>query len=487
MIPKMSYAVGYTAEYGALQNNLFNIQKKLDKTMEKLSTGSRVNDMKDDMSAKAMADVLKSWKVGTDEAIENIKEFIAFTKTAEDALDKLQEILFDMKQTVDRLTGIDNPSENGIAQNELEANLMAYERIVEQTQFKGWKVFDEMIYPLDTGNATGLATFRYRNFRFAAGRENVMSWDLGISPKSYNMGQVIQLKSLDIKLAVSGGKKITTTITDIGGVGSAVKKGDLIINGIDVFEAAKAVDAQLKASVGINNIATLEKAIEYALGGNASVQVVMSTGQAVGGGEVVAHIYINTPFELDIQVSSTGIGSALVGGKVGKLETMQLIPDKALDYVNAMNGRATYDDGAFVELTYDGLAKYVDEAVAKVDTVSGKVLTLSEDINVNTNLNNVNVLGMQQAGDAKVIIEAAIQQIDEMRGILAAYQKQAEHLITNRLQESNVVEAQVSKLTETDYAKELAEFTKQQITQQAGINMLAQKRQMAQLITQLLR
>jgi len=99
----------------------------------------------------------------------------------------------------------------------------------------------------------------------------------------------------------------------------------------------------------------------------------------------------------------------------------------------------------------------------------------------------VNVLGMEQAGDAKVIIEAAIQQIDEMRGILAAYQKQAEFLISNRQVESNKVEAQVSQLTETDYAKELAKLTKQQIVQQAGVNMLAQKRQMAQLITQLLR
>jgi flagellin len=205
MIPNMNFAIGYSAEYGALQNNMFNIQRKLDKTMENLSTGSKVNDMKDDMSGKAIADVLQSWKVGTDEAIENLKEFISFTKTAEDALDKLQEVLFDMKQTVDRLTGIDNPSENGMAQNELEANLMAYERIVEQTQFKGWKVFDEGFMYLDTGNAAGMNTFRYRNFRFAAGRENSMTWDLGLAPKSYNVGKVKQYEFTTFIL-VSAGK-----------------------------------------------------------------------------------------------------------------------------------------------------------------------------------------------------------------------------------------------------------------------------------------
>ena len=370
MIPKMSYAVGYTAEYGALQNNLFNIQKKLDKTMEKLSTGSRVNDMKDDMSAKAMADVLKSWKVGTDEAIENIKEFIAFTKTAEDALDKLQEILFDMKQTVDRLTGIDNPSENGIAQNELEANLMAYERIVEQTQFKGWKVFDEGFMYLDTGNAAGMNTFRFRNFRFAAGRENSMTWDLGLAPKSYNVGKVKQYEfntfilvsagAFDSEgIVASAGYKLTTQIvglakdttnnatlsagellydsvagdvTSVGNFVGVIRKGDVIINGIDLFEAAKAVDPTVKESTGINRIDILEKALEYAFGGNASVQVVLesqnltylrapsvasSAEWAVASVSDVAtaallkvKFYINVPNEFDVAGKGMGDSTA---------------------------------------------------------------------------------------------------------------------------------------------------------------------------------
>jgi flagellin len=487
MIPNMNFAIGYSSEYGALQNNMFNIQKKLDKTMENLSTGSKVNDMKDDMSGKAMADILQSWKVGTDEAIENIKEFISFTKTAEDALDKLQEVLFDMKQTVDRLTGIDNPSENGIAQNELEADLMAYERILEQTQFKGWKVFDEMFLAIDTGNTAQLNTFRYRNFRFAAGRENAMSWDLGLAPKAYNMGKVLSFQG-SVDLAVNSDKEILTSLDSGGGGIGSIKKGDVVINGVDLFEAAKAVDAQIKDSEGITKIDVLEKALEYALGGNASVQVVLSNGEAISDDRATVKIFINTPFELDIQgTSKAEILFGLTSDTMGKQEAVQLLPDAAVDFTNAMVNRENYNDGDFVELTYDATGNKVDANNYIVDSTGNAVKTLAENTVVNTNLASVNVLGMQQAGDAKVIIEAAIQQIDEMRGVLAAYQKQAEHLISNRQQESTAVETQVSQLTETDYAKELAELTKQQIVQQAGVNMLAQKRQMAQLITQLLR
>ncbi|GAB6076196.1 flagellin N-terminal helical domain-containing protein [Desulfurobacterium crinifex] len=583
MIPNMSFAIGYSSEYGALQNNLFSIQKKLDKTMENLSTGSKVNDMKDDMSGKAIADVLQSWKVGTDEAIENLKEFISFTKTAENALDKLQEILFDMKQTVDRLTGIDNPSENGMAQNELEANLMAYERIVEQTQFKGWKVFDEGFMYLDTGNAAGMNTFRYRNFRFAAGRENSMTWDLGLAPKSYNVGKVKQYEfntfilvsagSFDAEgIVASDGYKLTTQIvglvtdgnnstsdnvtlssgeqiydsvageiTSTGGFVGVIRKGDVIINGIDLFEAAKAVDPTVKESTGINRIDILEKALEYAFGGNASVQVVLesqnltylratsiaslgadwavaSASSVATAGLLKVKFYINVPNEFDLagkgMGDSTAVNTALgamfgvatkdSAGNVAwgtlKQEAMQLLPNSTLNFVNAMGNRADYNDGAWQELIYDATGNAIDmsrfeemflvydsaadsDATANITGFRGK----TEETAINTNLNTVNVLGMEQAGDAKVIIEAAIQQIDEMRGILAAYQKQAEYLISNRQVESNKVEAQVSQLTETDYAEELAKLTKQQIVQQAGVNMLAQKRQMAQLITQLLR
>jgi flagellin-like hook-associated protein FlgL len=100
---------------------------------------------------------------------------------------------------------------------------------------------------------------------------------------------------------------------------------------------------------------------------------------------------------------------------------------------------------------------------------------------------DLNVLTEEAAAMAKVQVEAAINQINELRGVLAALQHQAESLINQRTEESLSTEAQISHITDTDYAKELAEFTKQQIAQQAGVNMLAQKRTQAQLITQLLR
>jgi hypothetical protein len=101
----MSFAVGYSAEYGGIQNSLFQVQKKIDKTMERLSTGKRVNDMKDDEGGKAVADVLSSWKKGTDEAIYNLKEFITMTKTAEKALNDIQDVLLEMKEIMKLVPG----------------------------------------------------------------------------------------------------------------------------------------------------------------------------------------------------------------------------------------------------------------------------------------------------------------------------------------------------------------------------------------------
>ena len=62
----MSFAVGFNAEVGGIQNSLFRLERKMNNTMEALTTGKRVNEMKDDEGGMAIADVMKGWKSGAD-------------------------------------------------------------------------------------------------------------------------------------------------------------------------------------------------------------------------------------------------------------------------------------------------------------------------------------------------------------------------------------------------------------------------------------
>jgi len=451
----MSFAVGFNAEYGGIQNTLFQVQKKLDKTMEHLSSGKRINDMKDDEGGRAIADTMSSWKTGTDESIHNLKEFITMTKIAEKALNDVQDILHEMKQTVDRLNGLETASDRSAAQSQLVELAMAINKIVTHTEYKGFKLFNldennnntylEHTARTDIGNMT---RYSDRYIRYGAGAEDFLSWDLGMDPNAQHLGKVNGIK---------------------------VSKGQIsnyYFNGKNVGEIATQMGIDLGTNDGIVT------AIREALGENVKVDVltdgnvlIQTPGDFVytTGGSGAAHTVRSVVFDTyEMEFTAEGATTTTDDDAVDT--------KTAGDAINLV-GNGNYATGVMGNRRN---AVYYVNASSGEDGKGGKFVARN-------GLFDVNVMSNEAAALARVQIEAAIVQVNELRSVLAAMQHQAESLINQRMEESVAAEAQVSHIVDTDYAKELAQFTKQQIAQQAGVNMLAQKRQMAQLITQLLR
>jgi len=459
---QMSFAVGFNAEYGGIQNTLFQVQKKLDKTMERLSTGKRINDMKDDEGGKAMADVMSSWKSGTDESIYNLKEFITMTKIAEKALNDIQDILFEMKQTIDRLNGLEDATDRSAAQSQLTELAAAINKIVTHTEYKGFKLFNmdennNATYLEHTINGDVINNMTHHNdryIRYGAGAEDFLSWDLGMDPEAQHLG------------------KVTGIVISTG------KVGDYFFNGKNVKEIADELGLDLNTREG------KIQAIKAALGENVKVDVLTASGKVV----------IQTPGDF---VYTTGADAAAKWVRTVLFDTYErefgnagqsarINDGSAIDGVtnpddqNGMGGVGGTGHATGVLGNRGDAVYYFTGDVGTDHSSTGKMVA-------DEGLFDINVMSNEAAALARVQVEAAIQQIDELRGVLAAMQHQAEALINQRMEESVAAEAQISHIVDTDYAKELAEFTKQQIAQQAGVNMLAQKRQMAQLITQLLR
>lgn len=467
----MQFAVGFNAEYGGIQNSLFHVQKKLDKTMEALSTGKRVNDMKDDEGGMAIADTMKSWKTGTDESIHNLKEFLTMTKIAEKALDDIQDVLFQMKQTVDRLNGIEDGTDRSAAQAQLTELASAINKIAQHTEYKGFKLFNMADDQTTVKGAYLMHTVKFdpavttngpishsdRYIRYGAGAEDFLSWDLGMDPRAQQLGMVM-------------GMKISTD-----------NLSSFYFNGKNIGEIARQQGLDLGTKEGKIT------AIREALGENVKVDI-----STAGGNET---IYIQTPGDFTYATGATGAthwirsvlfetyekeftGSAKTTRLEGSYASVGTDDQDATTGVGVNNNKYT---GVVGNRQH---AYYFTNATVGTDvgaTGTAGVIEADEglfDINVTTN---------EAAALARVQVEAAINQINELRGVLSAMQHQAESLINQRMEESVGAEAQISHIMDTDYAKELANFTQQQIAQQAGVNMLSQKRQMAQLITQLLR
>jgi len=271
----MSFAVGFSAEYGGIQNSLFQVQKKLDKTMEKLSTGRRINDMKDDEGGRAIADTMSSWKSGTDESIYNLKEFITMTKIAEKSLNDIQDILFEMKQTVDRLNGIEDATDRSGAQAQLRELAMAINKIVEHTEYKGFKLFniagiggDEKQYLAHTmKDDENVLSHSDRFIRYGAGAEDFLSWDLGMDPRAQQLGMVVGTKiSIDLQDVYQNteGERGAGVAT----VDSAEALSKMYLNGKKLGEIAEENGIDLTTKEGMIT------AIKLALGENVKVDIV---------------------------------------------------------------------------------------------------------------------------------------------------------------------------------------------------------------------
>jgi len=429
----MSFAVGFNAEVGGIQNSLFRIEKKLNNTMEALSTGQRVNEMKDDEGGMAVADVLKSWKSGTEEAIYNLKEFATAAKIVQKALDDIRNILIQMRETVDRVQGMDiDDTERAAAESEIQSLATGINRIIAHTEYKGMNLFNlnESAY-INQNRAEGVASKNAlhiaRFIRMGAGPEDFLNFDFGINPRAEQLGLVL-------RETIKTGGSIT----------------EFYFNGKNVADIAKRNGLDLNTKEGIR------KAVKLAFGGTVKVDF------ASDGLETIV---IQAPGDF---VYTTGAGTG-----VHRVKALSFAIHER-EYNGSNMGKTGVINNKRTEATY-----YMNTST----TTSGEPASRKAV----GGLMDIEIDSQDDAALARVVIDAALVQIDEVAAAVSGMQHMIDSLIDQRMEEVVSAETQVSHIMDTDYAKELANFTKQQIAQQAGVNMLAQKRQMAQLVTQLLR
>ncbi len=106
--------------------------------------------------------------------------------------------------------------------------------------------------------------------------------------------------------------------------------------------------------------------------------------------------------------------------------------------------------------------------------------------NLYTSLAGIDVTTVQGAQDAQAVVDAAINEVSTTRGTLGTFQKNTlESNLRNLRIASQNLTASESRIRDTDMAKEISNFTKNQILLQAGTAMLAQANQVPQVVLSL--
>lgn len=125
------------------QRNLSSSQSSLQTSMQRLSSGLRVNSAKDDAAGLAIAERMNAQVRGMNVAIRNANDAISLAQTAEGAIGKIGDALQRMRElAVQAANGTNNAGDRGNLQTEFFELQNEVSRLVEGTQFNGTTLFD---------------------------------------------------------------------------------------------------------------------------------------------------------------------------------------------------------------------------------------------------------------------------------------------------------------------------------------------------------
>ncbi|ABA88364.1 flagellin [Syntrophotalea carbinolica DSM 2380] len=125
------------------QRSLSKSQNALGKSMQRLSSGLRINSAKDDAAGLAISDRMSSQIKGMNQAVRNANDAISFSQTAEGALGEMTNILQRMRELSVQSANATNSTDDRTALNSEFSELSSeLDRIVDTTKFNGQKLLD---------------------------------------------------------------------------------------------------------------------------------------------------------------------------------------------------------------------------------------------------------------------------------------------------------------------------------------------------------
>jgi flagellin len=466
---------------------------QLAKSLEKLSSGFRINRAGDDASGLAISEKMKAQIKGLEQASANAQDGISLVQTAEGALTEVHSML-------NRMVELANKSANGTIQNEVDRDAIQTEvkalndeitRIASSTNFNGINLLDGSLGGGDDGvkvtiegaTISGLSsTVKTVAIDYTAGSgSDTPSSITGINVDSDgNMtiaitahtgsGAQIDASALQTYLQSNGYKDatITGTFTESGTDVTAVdttkveKTAATIAGtrgeGFEInFEKGKtgltsiqltAVDASLNAVGATNN--------------NGVVAVMLDQSKSYTASDI-NEIFADAGVEgMTVSFSGEQTGTAIATG-LG-LTTAQTVTDGTGSMASGLNLQVGDTNDDFNHVT------------VKVDDLSAEGLGIK----------GLDVSTQEAAGKSIQTIKDAINKVSTNRGNLGALQNRLEHAIANLDTTAENMDAANSRIRDTDMAKEMMNYTKMNILSQAAQAMLAQANQQPQNILQLL-
>jgi flagellin len=475
------------------QRNLASSQASLNTSMQRLSSGLRINSAKDDAAGLAISDRMTSQIRGLNQAARNANDGISLSQVAEGAMGSMSANLQRIRElAVQSANATNSTSDREALQQEVAQLKQEILRVATQTEFNGLKLLD--------------GTYSGQQFQVGANANQTINVSVSSAmPADMGVNSASSALTGSISTAIAGVlNQVTVDAGPITISGNGVTSGPFTIapnasgktiaTSINAVSAATGVVATAMTTATISDVSA--GTVSFTLTGTgakaitatvthpndlsavaAAINKETATTNITATSDLLGNLVLTDPDGNDIKVVTTQTAAGLVGMGTAKLRGTETPAVVVLDAAANATGVTV---GA--KLTLDSKSQF--------SVLGATVTTVFASGSVASGINSVATLDISTvatANDALKVVDAALSLVSSNRATLGAVQNRFLTTIENLNTTSENLSASRSRIQDADFAMETANLSRTQILQQAGTAMVAQANQLPQGVLALLR
>jgi flagellin len=522
--------------------------RDISNSLEKLSSGLRINKAADDASGLAIADSLRSQANSLGQAIKNANDGVGIIQTADKAMDEQVKIL-DTIKTKATQAAQDGQTEKSrkALQQDITKLMEEMDNIAQTTSFNGQallsgqftdKKFQIGAYSNETitANIGATSSDKIGHTRFETSQQITASANVAMTFMDVDGIHDVQLEAVKISTSAGTGLGVltetinknsdqlgikaswTVQTTAVESVMSGSIEG-LSINGIAIgnIEDIQANDKDGKLVAAINSL-TDKHGVIASIDERGRLELNSTDGRGIRISAAGSSTGSNVATGSDTSATLTRIGIATSGSNNGVDQNYGRLTLTRLDARDIIVSGTTFNDAGVqlsTGITAAGFgndtngAKLESEATINLrDVRSGFTVDQASAMGAFANA-NVSTLSAAKAGEfgntgvsgvglgagvttlegamaTMSIAEASIKDLDKIRSDLGSTQNQLITTINNISVTQVNVKAAESQIRDVDFAEESASFQKSNILAQAGSYAMSQANQQAQAVQKFL-
>lgn len=473
------------------QRNLNTSQSSLATSLQRLSSGLRINSAKDDAAGLAISERMTSQIRGLNQAARNANDGVSLAQTAEGGLAEIGNNLQRLRElAVQSANATNSASDRAALQAEASQLTAEITRVASQTQFNGINLLD--------------GSFANQAFQVGANANQT------ISITSIGNAQATALGAHQMTLdgTITGSTLAASTTYAANGIGAETDLTISTASGGTTAAISYAANSDAKAIAAAINTAASGYGVTATASNSATLSGISANGDvsftlngtAISAVGVTTADYTSLMSAINASTGSTGVVASFTTSGLTNSLTLTAADGRDISILDYANTSAVVGDTmnfSGVTLTEGGNDSSIRVGTVLLSSSKGAMSTANANADVfpvaGTNTSTLasvaaaSIATASGAQSAISVIDSALAAISSSRADLGAYQNRFNSAISSLQTSSENISAARSRIRDADFAAETANMTRDQILQQAGTAMLAQANALPNNVLTLLR